>query len=56
MTEDMAGFVGDPDLAKVDLEIIKRLFPEWCDEGEGSTPNGESSLSLLVAPSNIRMA
>jgi hypothetical protein len=31
MTEDIAGFVGDLDLARVDLEIIKRIFPEWYD-------------------------
>jgi len=32
MTEDIAGFIGDLDLAKVDLEVIKNLFPEWYDE------------------------
>jgi hypothetical protein len=32
MTGEIAGFVGDLDLAKVDLGIIKRLFPNWYDE------------------------
>ena len=32
MTDDVAGFVGDLDLAKVDLEIIKKLFPKSYDE------------------------
>ena len=32
MTEDIADFIGDFDLAKVDLEIIQKLFPEWYDE------------------------
>jgi len=32
MTEDIAGFVGDLDLAKVDLGIIKKLSPERYDE------------------------
>ena len=29
MTDEIARFVGDLDLAKVDLDIIKTLFPEW---------------------------
>jgi hypothetical protein len=29
MPNETDGFIGDLDLAKVDLEIIKRLFPEW---------------------------
>ncbi len=32
MTEGIAGFVGDLDLAKVDLDIIEKLFPESYDE------------------------
>ena len=32
MTDEIAGFVGDLDLAKVDLEVIKTLYPEWYDE------------------------
>jgi len=32
MTEDIAGFIGDLDLAKVDLKIIKEYFPEWYGE------------------------
>jgi len=32
MEDDLAGFVGDLDLAKVDLVIIQKLFPEWYDE------------------------
>ena len=31
-TKDIPGFVGDLDLAKVYLEIIKKLFPDWYDE------------------------
>jgi len=30
--DEIAGFVGDLDLAKVDLAIIKELFPEWHDK------------------------
>jgi len=30
--EDIAGFVGDFDHAKVDLDNTKKLFPEWYDE------------------------
>ena len=32
MTDEIAGFVGDLDLAKVDLEVIKTLYPESYDE------------------------
>jgi hypothetical protein len=32
MSKEIAGFIGDLDLAKVDLEIIKNIFPEWYDE------------------------
>ena len=32
MTEDIPGFVGNLDLAKVDLETIKKLFPGFYDE------------------------
>jgi hypothetical protein len=32
MTEETAGFIGDLDLARVDQEIIKKLFPEGYDE------------------------
>ena len=32
MTDEIAGFVGDLDLAKVDLEVIRTLYPEWYDE------------------------
>ena len=32
MTEDIPGFIGDLDLANVDLEIIKQLFPGFYDE------------------------
>ena len=31
-TENIPGFVGDLDLAKVDLETIKKLFPGFYDE------------------------
>ena len=29
---EVDGFIGDLDLAKVDLEIIKLLFPEWYEK------------------------
>ena len=32
MTQDIPGFVGDLDLAKVELGTIKELFPEFYDE------------------------
>ena len=32
MTEDTPGFIGDLDLANVDLEIIQKLFPGFYDE------------------------
>ena len=32
MTDEIAGFVGDLDLAKADLEVIKTLYPGWYDE------------------------
>ena len=31
-TKDIPGFVGDLDLAKVELGTIKKLFPEFHDE------------------------
>ena len=31
-TKEVAGFISDLDLAKVDLEVIKKLYPEWYDE------------------------
>ena len=31
-TEGIAGFVSDLDLARVDLEFIKKLFPEYYHE------------------------
>ena len=56
MTEDIAGFVGDLDLAKVDLGTVKKLFPESRKKPKGSPPNTEQSVSLLVKDSDIRMA
>ena len=50
-TEDITGFVGDRDPAKVDPEIIQKLFPEWYEEVASSKreySDGESSLDLLV--------
>jgi hypothetical protein len=46
MTEDIAGFVGDLDLAKVDLDTIKKLFPEWYDEVASSKRGALRTVSL----------
>ena len=32
MTEDITGFVAGLNLAKLNLDVIKQLFPQWCDE------------------------
>ena len=50
MTEDIAGFIGDLDLAKVDLEIIKKLFPEWYDEVASSKRGALRTVSQLELP------
>jgi len=47
MTEDVAGFVSDLDLAKVDLEIIKKLYPEWYDEVASSKWGALRMVSLV---------
>jgi hypothetical protein len=49
MTKDIAGFVGDLDLAKVDLEIIKKLFPESYDEVAASKRGALRTVSLVGA-------
>jgi hypothetical protein len=46
-TEDIAGFVGDVDLAKVNLEIIKKLFPEWYEEVVSSKRGALRTVSLV---------
>ena len=58
-TKDIPGFVGDLDLAKVDLETIKKLFPGFYDEVASSKRGAlrtVSKVSLLVRPSDDRMA
>ena len=47
MTEDIAGFVGDLDLAKVDLETIKKLFPESYSEVAKSQRGALRTLSKV---------
>ena len=49
MTDDIAGFVGDLDVAKVDLEIIKKLFPESCDEVAASKRGALRTVSTMWA-------
>jgi serine/threonine protein kinase len=49
MTEDIAGFVGDLDLAKVDLEIIKKLFPESYAEVAASKRGALRTVSRVGA-------
>jgi hypothetical protein len=60
MTKDIAGFVGDLDLAKVDLDTIKKLFPDWYDEvassKRGALRTVSPCLSLVIRPANIRVA
>jgi hypothetical protein len=59
MTEEIAGFIGDLDLAKVDLEIIKKLFPEWYDEVASSKRGALRTVSefeFLSTPCDIGMA
>jgi hypothetical protein len=59
MSEEIAGFVGDLDLAKVDLDIIKKLFPDWYDEvassKRGALRTVSFCLSLVVRSANIGM-
>jgi hypothetical protein len=47
MTEDNAGFVGDLDLVKVDLDIIKKLFPESYDEVAASKRGAPRTVSRV---------
>jgi len=42
-SEDIAGFIGDLDLTKVDLEVIKELFPQRSRQATERTSNGESN-------------
>jgi len=49
MTEDIAGFIGDLDLAKVDLDVIEKLFPEWYDEVASSKRGALRTVSRVWA-------
>ena len=46
-TEEIPGFVGDLDLAKVDLNIIKTLSPDWYNEIESSKRGALRMVSLI---------
>ena len=50
MTEDIDGFIGDLDLAKVDLEKINELFPEWYDEVASSRRGALRTVSGVEFP------
>ena len=50
MTDDIAGFVGDLDLAKVDLETIKKLFPKSYDEVAASKRGALRTVSTVSSP------
>ena len=52
-TEEIAGFVGDLDLAKVDLEIIKKLFPDWYDEVALSKRGALRTVSRVELPFDL---
>jgi len=56
MKDDLAGFVGDLDLAKVDLDIIPGMVRRDRVKQTRSTPNGELSLSFVVRPFDVRMS
>ena len=47
MTDEIAGFVGDLDMAKVDLQAIKTLYPEWYDEVASSKRGALRTVSLV---------
>ena len=44
---DVAGFVSDLDLAKVDLKIIKKLYPEWYEEVASSKRGALRTVSVI---------
>ena len=46
-TKDIPGFVGDLDLAKVNLKIIKNLFPDWYDEVASSKKGALRTVSKV---------
>jgi Fungal protein kinase len=52
-TEEVAGFIGDLDLAKVDLAVIKTLFPEWYEEVASSKRGALQMVRLFCAGSSI---
>jgi len=47
MPGEVAGFVSDLDLAKVDLEVIKKLYPEWYDKVASSKRGALRTVSLV---------
>ena len=47
MTGEIAGFVGDLDMAKVDLQSISTLHPEWHDEVASSKCGALRTVSLV---------
>jgi len=47
MTGEIAGFVGDLDLAEVDLEVIEKLYPQWYDEVASSKRGPIRTVSLI---------
>jgi len=47
MTDEVAGFIGDLDLAKVDLEVVKELFPEWYDDVASSKRGALRTVSRI---------
>jgi len=56
MTGDVAGFISDLDLAKLDLEIIKKLYSEWYDKVASSKRGALRTVSLVMKPAKIGMA
>ena len=47
MTEEVAGFIGDLDLAKVDLAVIEELFPQWHDKVASSKRGALRTVSRI---------
>ena len=47
MTDEIAGFVGDLDLANVKLDTIKPLYPEWCDKVASSKRGPSRTVNLV---------
>ena len=46
MTDEIAGFVGDLDLAQVDLDAVKTFYPEWHDKAASSKRGAFRTVSL----------